>query len=324
MKIPQNLCVLCVLCGALAVGPAVGAQQQQSASLSRDDVATLARIHVAIVAARDSSNARLAKSANKTAKAQAQLQDSLRAEVAAILHHNGLADAEYQRRTRMVSSDSASRRVFDSVVVVLTNAPLPGQVARGPQVPVPPGPAGVHIGHVANGFDDTPGLQGLLPVALAEARIAAQHAALAARQPANLDYMKTHAGHVVHALDPKLIAVGPGLGYGTKRAAIAIATHIELAANAQGAAPNVVSHGRHMAISARNTVSRADQLLALAQKVQGSTAAADAAALVAQMVSLAEQLVAGADANSDGRITFEQGEGGLQHVEEHLKLMLGR
>lgn len=311
-----------LMCAALLCTATAGAQQQQSSSLARDDIAVLARVHVAIVTARDSANARLAKSGNKTAKAQAQLQDTLLAEVQEILHHNGLTDAEYRRHTYIVSSDSAIRRVFDSVVVTLTHAPLPGQLARGPQMPVPPGPAGVHIGHVVNGFGDTPGLQGLLPVALGEARIAAQHAALAIRQPTNLDYMKTHAGHVLHALDPKLIPAGPGLGYGAKRAATAIAAHIELAAGAEGAQPNVVSHARHIAMSARNTVTRADQLVALAQRVQSATSAADAAALVNQIVSLAEQLVAGADANSDGRITWEQGEGGLQQLEEHVKLML--
>ena len=75
-------------------------------------------------------------------------------------------------------------------------------------------------------------------------------------------------------------------------------------------------------MSARNTVDRSDQLLALAQKVQAATTAAEAAAIVSQMASLADQLIAGFDANADGRITWEHGEGGLQQCDEHLKLML--
>jgi hypothetical protein len=313
---------------ALVAAAAPLAAQQQAASapsaarLSRDDIAAYARVQVAITTAHDSINKRLAKSGNKTAKAQLQLQDSLRAQVAEILHHNGMSEAEYQRRTYLVSTDTSTRRLFDSVVVVLTGAPLPGQVLRGMQLPVPAGPVGVHLAHVVNGFTDTPGLQGLLPTATGEARIAAQHAALAARQPQNLDYMKLHAGHVIHALDPTVINMGPGLGYGLRKAAAAVATHVELAVAQPGPSQNVTAHSKHVVIAAKNTIQRADQLLALAQKVQAAATAAEAAALVSQMASLAEQLMPGADANGDGRITYEVNEGGLQHAEEHFRFML--
>ena len=55
----------------------------------------------------------------------------------------------------------------------------------------------------------------------------------------------------------------------------------------------------------------------------GPPSAADAAAIVHAMLSLADLLMAGADANSDGRITWEQGEGGLQLADEHVTLRLG-
>ena len=32
--------------------------------------------------------------------------------------------------------------------------------------------------------------------------------------------------------------------------------------------------------------------------------------------------MAGTDANSDGRITWEMGEGGLQHADDHIRMML--
>ena len=315
----------CLLIGALATTAAAQQPQATSSSfvsLSRNDVVALARVQVAITTAHDSINARLAKSGNKTLKAQRQLQDTLRAQVAEILHHGGLTDQEFRRRTYIVSTDSVTRAVFDSVVVVLTGAPLPGGMMRGPQVPVPAGPVGVHIGHVVNGFNDAPGGQSLLATAIGEARVAAQHAGLATRQPDNLNYMKTHAGHVINALDPSIIAAGPGLGYGLKKAAAGIATHIELAAAAQGASPQVVTHAKHVAIAARNTSARVEQILALAQKVQSATTAEEAAALVSQIASLADQLIPGADANGDGRITYEEREGGLQHAEDHVRFML--
>jgi hypothetical protein len=310
----------------LGAATAAAEAQQQQGALRVEDIVTYARAHTAIVAARDSTNARLARPANKHAKAQRALQDSLRTQIAAILHHNGLSDEDYQRRTFVVSSDTVARRVYDSVVVALTGAPLPGQVIRGTQFPLPPGRAGVHIGHVVNGFHDTPGLQGLLPVVMAEARVANQHATLATRQPENLQYMKTHVEHVMHALDPSTVPnlMAPGLGYGARKGIVAIAEHIELAAKEADATPTVVGHARHVAMSARNTITRIDQVLALAAQVRAATSAADAAKLVSQLASLAEQLVAGFDANGDGRVTFEPGEGGLQHVDDHVKLMLPR
>ena len=99
-----------------------------------------------------------------------------------------------------------------------------------------------------------------------------------------------------------------------------MATLIERAARAAGASPNVILHANHVATAARNTVKRADSLLVIAKMLQASTSAADAAALVSQMVSLANQLTAGYDVNNDGTITWD--EGGLQHCQEHINLML--
>ena len=31
--------------------------------------------------------------------------------------------------------------------------------------------------------------------------------------------IQTHAGHVINAIDPTIVAQGPGLGYGVKKAA---------------------------------------------------------------------------------------------------------
>ncbi|MEK7402878.1 MAG: hypothetical protein AABZ80_11055 [Gemmatimonadota bacterium] len=304
----------------------LGAQQPapNSAPLSRDQIAALAKAHWAITVARDSSNVQLAKPANKKDDVQVQLKDKFATQFADILHHHGLTDADYRSRTFLISVDTGSRRVYDSVMVTLSGAPLPG-TATGAQakLPVPAGPAGIHIGHVVNTFTEAPVLMGLLPAAIAEARLAAQHANLAARQPTNLDYMKTHAGHVINALDPKLITAGPGLQYGVKRAAEGVAAHIELAAKAEGATPGITVHATHIAMCARNTITRVDQIIALAQRLMTSSTAAEAATLVTQMISLADQLIAGADANSDGRITWEAGEGGLQVADEHAKLMLG-
>lgn len=320
--IPRPLALSLV---AALAGPAF-ASAQQAATLGRTEVTTLAKASVAIGVVHDSMNAELAQQRNKKTEIQNQLHDKYHAQVEAILKANALTDSVYEHRIFLVSTIPALRAVFDSVVVRMTGAPIPGQVTAvpaAPVVPVPPGPVGVHLGHVLNSFGDTPDKMGLLPVAMAEAAVALQHAQLASRQPGNLAYMKTHAGHVIHAIDPTVVTSGPGKGYGLRKAAAAVAQHLDLAAAAQGATPMQIAHAGHAATSARNVEARATQILELARKVEAATSAADAAALVSQMVSIAEQLVPGADANGDGRVTWEKGEGGLAQVDEHIKLLLG-
>jgi hypothetical protein len=311
--------------------PIILAAQQQASSapakapaMNPDDIVAFAKVHVQIAREQDTTQARLALPRNVKVEAQQALRDSLQMKKEEILHHAGMTEQEFRRKTYLVSTDGPSRRIFDSVVAKLTGVPTPGQVAStsAAQVPVPAGAVGVHIGHVVNGFSDTPGGQGLLPVALAEARVAIQHAGLAARSPTNLDAMKLHAGHVLNAMDPTLMPTGPGLGYGLKKAATGVATHIELAAKTPGASANVITHANHVATAARSTLARVDQVIALAQKIQAATTAEEAASLLNQLVPLTQQLVDGVDANADGKVTWEMGEGGLQQAQQHVTLLL--
>ena len=178
-----------------------------------------------------------------------------------------------------------------------------------------------HIGHVADAWNDTPDGEGLLPTALAEARIAARHGSLAAQDTSDLDAIKRHTQHVLHAVDPSAIESGPGLGYGIKRAAEGAAKHISAAAATEGASQAVTTHATHVATSAQNAVTRADEIVMLAGKIQETTSAADAAPLVEQLAALSQQLVDGNDANGDGRVGWQEGEGGLSQSELHLGLM---
>jgi hypothetical protein len=311
-----------------APAPARSQQQAPPPPMDRELLTTFAKAYVAIAQVRDQIQAELAKTSNKTPQAQQQLRDRLREQIEHVLHAHELTEDEFQRRTYLISADNEQRKTFDEIIAQLTGQPLPGQqqAAAQPAANRPGNAAGgqgnPHVGHVVNAFNDTPNGQGLLPVALAEARIAAQHAALAARNTSDLDAMKLHAGHVLHAVDPTAAATGPGQGYGVKKAAAAVAAHIELAARAQGASQAVSTHAMHIATSARNTVQRADRVVALVKQIQAASTAEEAAGLINQLVPLTEQLIAGADANADGRIGWQEGEGGLQHVEEHVNLLL--
>jgi hypothetical protein len=181
--------------------------------------------------------------------------------------------------------------------------------------------AHAHIGHMADAFGDTPNGLGLLAIATAEAEVAIQHAGLAAGDPANLDAMKRHVTHVLHAIDPSLVQGGPGLGYGVRRAAESAAQHIEMAASADAASDNVRTHAAHIAGAARSVVARADRIAALAAQVQAATSASTAAVALTELNTLAQALVSGREADGDRRVGWAEPEGGLQQVQQHVTLL---
>ena len=182
-------------------------------------------------------------------------------------------------------------------------------------------PAHVHMGHVMDGFRGTPEGQGLLPTAIAEAQVAMTHAGLMVRDLSNLNAMKAHAGHVLNAIDPGEMENGPGLGYGVKPAAAGVARHIELAAGSEGASQNITTHATHVATSATNTVTRADRIIELAKGIQAAESAEAAAEMAQELNTLAGALAAGVDADENGRIGWQEGEGGLDAAQTHMGLM---
>ncbi len=315
---------------ATAAAAPVAAQTQQAAAhdhgaapaFSKTDIEAFAKLEVAIGTARDTTQARLALLRNKKDEVQKALRDSLVTQITGILKGAGMTEADYKHKLFYVSTDSAARRVFDETVAKLTGAPLPGQIAAAPVVKVPAGEIGSRIGRIVNSATDTPDKKSLYATAEAEARTAAQHAALGARQPGNLDALKLHAGHVINALEPALQPMGPGLGYGLKRAATEIASNIDAAAAQKDASTNVKVHSQHISGAAKSTLSRVEAAIGLAQRIQSSTSATDAASLMNQLVSITSQLQPGFDTNSDGRIGWQEPEGGLQAISDHVKLLL--
>jgi hypothetical protein len=180
--------------------------------------------------------------------------------------------------------------------------------------------AATHIGHVLDSFNGTPMNMGLLPTAMAEAKTAAQHAGLAAKST-TLAMVQTHAGHVINAIDPTIVAQGPGMGYGVKKAAQGVAQHAGLAAMAADANAMVKMHSMHVTTAANNVVAMADGIVAIAQKIRMSTSFEEAQKLAMEMQTKAEQLTTGVDADNNGQISWNTPEGGLNQAQQHMGFM---
>ncbi len=182
--------------------------------------------------------------------------------------------------------------------------------------------AQAHIGHVMTAWSDTPDGAGLLSTAQQEAAIALQHATLAMSQPEDIDSIRLHSGHVLHAIDPLAIDGGPGLGYGLEQAASGVAAHINLAAGAQDASENVKLHAEHVAASARNVVTWSSEAVRLIRQIMTNDNAKHANIMAGSVKHLLTCVVNGCDADSDGTIDWGPGEGGLAQTNQHMTLMM--
>lgn len=179
-----------------------------------------------------------------------------------------------------------------------------------------------HIGHAAESFAETPTGQGLLPTAMAEARIAEQHVELAVADSLTLVGMRRHAGHVIHALDPDVVqGVGPGLGFGVRRAALEAMRHVELAAAADSASESVTLHALHITTSLANVVQWVDEAVALAQQIQSTSSVAAAVPLVERLEGLCQAILWGRDGNGDGVVGWREGDGGVAQATYHMNLL---
>jgi hypothetical protein len=150
-----------------------------------------------------------------------------------------------------------------------------------------------HIGHVMIAWRDTPGTVGLLTVALSDARVADAHALLTSKSKGDLDDMKLHAGHVLHALDPAIEPKGPASGYGAKKAAAGALQHVGFAAAVEGASPVVKTQAAAASAKLNDTLAVIDRAIATAQKIRAVATDTEAATLSGELAALTAQIGTG-------------------------------
>jgi hypothetical protein len=175
-----------------------------------------------------------------------------------------------------------------------------------------------HFSHVATGFSEAPDGRGLTVTAAMEVNTAMMYANFAAGHPTDLEAMKTNVRNVLHGLVPQQGTQGPGLGFGAKRAADAVATHIEMAVKAAGASETMRKLGPNVAMAARAVAARAQEMADISARVLAAQTAAEAAPLVEQLRTLALQLDTGRDANGSGRIDLDAVEPGMNQLEAQV------
>ena len=177
-----------------------------------------------------------------------------------------------------------------------------------------------HIGHVADMWRDTPDQVGLLVAAQMEAEVATQHAALAA-ESGDLAGIQRHTTHVLHAIDPSTSERGPGKGYGLIKAASGAVQHIGMAGGSDDASNAVKNHSTHVAASAQNVVTWAEAIVEKAALVASAPDMEAAKALAEEIATMTQAILSGTDADGNGRVTWQEGEGGLEQAATHLGLM---
>ncbi len=182
--------------------------------------------------------------------------------------------------------------------------------------------AHTHIGHVVSSWKDTPSERGLLPTAFKESLVAAAHANYAVNAADDLSTMKMHAGHVRHAIDPALESGGPGLGYGLIKAATGAIAHITLASEAGDASEAVKNHAVHVIASLNAAIARSTAALTEADAIIAAADTTKALEHATKLATLTKGALMGVDINSDGKISWDDDEGGLKIADKHMGFIL--
>ena len=169
---------------------------------------------------------------------------------------------------------------------------------------------------------DTPRNTGLLFAAISDATVAVEHAKLAEGSGTDLEAIRLHIGHVLNALDPTIQPKGPGSGYGVKKSAGGALQHIGFAMTAEGATENIRVHGARVAASLGNVTHWTEEATRVGREILAATAADPIAPLVARLVELTTSISEGTDANHDGQIGPQPGEGGLRQAQAGMELLM--
>jgi hypothetical protein len=180
-----------------------------------------------------------------------------------------------------------------------------------------------HVGHCLTQWHDTPDNRGLFDVAKAELATARTQADAALEAGLSVSAKSEHLDNVVHALNPDLQPLGPGLDYGAIRALDGAIEHLEYAATSDDASANIVSS---VAQLSQTGVAIVERLRQAAEQARGGDRK-DALSLDRIALDVRTALsaaLAGVDADHNGHIDATAAEAGLEQFHAALDTTLER
>lgn len=155
--------------------------------------------------------------------------------------------------------------------------------------------------------------RGLFDVARTEAAIARRHTQAALRET-DLATMKTQVAAAVNAIDPGLVASGPGLGTGLRPALLEAVDQLLAVQRAQPQDPDVALRATAASVAGQTALMRTDEALQEARDALAAQSTSEAIPALVRLDTLLARVVAGQDADGDGEIGWNLGEGGIQQA----------
>ena len=164
--------------------------------------------------------------------------------------------------------------------------------------------------------DDAPARQGLLYVAMYDAAVAGQNAGLA-RGSGDVAEIETKVGEVLYAIEPEvapawpakttgIVEVWAGTGYGLRRAVQGMIAEITAALEDGTASAALRTNGPRAIRCAENTLARADQTAALAQRVLAAAPDAELDPMLRELEEVATALNNGVPSPDDQGCGLQQ------------------
>lgn len=209
-------------------------------------------------------------------------------------------------------------------VVLLTTV---GCATKAPTI------AHVHLGHVVDGWETTPGQAGLIETAESFAQTSVEAAERASDPGTSLETRKSAVEELVRASHPeyfnKIIepsgANGPEVEFGVRTALQEASNHIEFSANSDDASANVRVGAKQFSLNAQAVLDRCDLIAALGTDTLEVNSVEEVDLLTVELLALAQANLDGEDLNGDGVIGGQNpDEYGLKQLRSEIQDMIDR
>lgn len=174
--------------------------------------------------------------------------------------------------------------------------------------------------NVTRGSPATPGNVGFLRLAEVEAASALEQADLALAAE-DLEAMQSHMRRLLTAMDPKAGQSGTATRTGLIYAAAAINANLSIARAMEEASINLKTQADRAIVSSDNVIEWSQIVAETTETaLQSSSIEVARKTMVPARLAL-NDIIYGKDADGDGKVGWQRGEGGLQQVREYVEYL---